>query len=119
MRTKSRCCSPLAPFSGLLTATWDPAGGLLNKAQIVSQDGVDGPKRQVMCGGKLMDCYPLILLNNDGYSHGGIPSLLHLLDAGVALLKDVFPEHIQSVSLPNVSSTKCLPTKRLLNKTSP
>jgi hypothetical protein len=43
-RLRSRRCHPLAPFSGLLTATWDPVGGTVDKAETISQDGVDGPK---------------------------------------------------------------------------
>ncbi len=57
----------------------DPAGRLFYQAQIVSQDCLNGPKRQAMRGSKFTNCYPLVFLNGRGNRSHGVVGPLRLL----------------------------------------
>ncbi len=68
----------------------DPAGGLLYKAQIFLEDGVNGPNRKPVRGGKLPNRYPPVFLNGCGDRSQNVAGLLRLLGAGVVLISGVF-----------------------------
>ncbi len=65
-------------------------GGLLYEAQIVLEDGVNGPNRKPMRGGKLANRNPPVFLYSGGDRCQNVAGPLCLLRAGVALISGVF-----------------------------
>jgi hypothetical protein len=66
-------------FLNSLKQLGDPAGRLLYQAKMVIEDGMDGPNREPMHGGKLLDYYPLVILYDGDRCQdvAGLLSLLH------------------------------------------
>ncbi len=68
----------------------DPAGRLLYKAQIILEDGVNGPNQKPMRGGKLANHNLPVFLYSGSDRCQNIAGPLCLLRAGVALISGVF-----------------------------
>ncbi len=68
----------------------DPAGGLLYEAQIVLEDGENGPNRKPMGGCKIPNHDPLVFLYGSGDRRQNAAGPLCFLHAGVMLIRGVF-----------------------------